>query len=125
MYVFSDSDKSVGQSAGAALLLWLSRGVVGEHSLEVETQHETQETAGLTILIETHEGQVRAALSHIHVTYSYTVYKLSVFGLGIERTPLHGKGHSLEDDLSMICPEVSLQSHCLLLSVMQRPQRTS
>ena len=25
----------------------------------------------------------------------------------------------------MICPEVSLQSHCLLRSVMQRPQRTS
>lgn len=64
MYISSEADKSVGQSAGAALLLWLRRGVVAEHSLNVETQHKTQETALLTVLIETHKGQITAALTH-------------------------------------------------------------
>lgn len=41
VYFLSDADKSVGQSAGAALILWLSRGVVAEHSLDVETQDKT------------------------------------------------------------------------------------
>ncbi len=66
MYVPSDADKSVGQSAGGALLLWLRRGVVAEHSLNVETQHKTQETARLTVLIETHEGQITAALTLLY-----------------------------------------------------------
>lgn len=69
MYIPSDADKSIGQSAGAALILWLGRGIVAEHSLNVETQHKTQETACLTILRET-LWQVRQQLSH-----TYTVYK--------------------------------------------------
>lgn len=74
MYIFPDADKRVGQGAGAALLLWLRRGVVAEHSLNIETQHKTQETARLPLLIETHKGQIKAALPH-SITYSYTEYK--------------------------------------------------
>lgn len=48
----SDADKSVGQSAGRALILWLSGDVVAEHSLDVETQDKPQETAHLTVLRE-------------------------------------------------------------------------
>lgn len=50
MDVSSDAHESVGQSAGAALLLWLRWGIVAEHSLNIETQHKTQETACLTVL---------------------------------------------------------------------------
>lgn len=63
MYLSPDADKGVGQSAGVALLLGLRRGVVTEHSLHVETQHETQQTALLTVLIETQKGQITAAVN--------------------------------------------------------------
>lgn len=53
MDISPDADESVGQSAGAALVLRLRCGVVGEHSLDIETQHQTQEAAGLTLLRET------------------------------------------------------------------------
>lgn len=56
MYISSDADKSIGQSAGAALLLGLRRGVVAEHSLHIKTQNKTQETARLPLLLETHIG---------------------------------------------------------------------
>lgn len=65
MYISSDADEGVGQSAGTALVLRLSRGVVTEHSLNVETQHETQETARLTGLMETQKGQITAAFTQI------------------------------------------------------------
>ncbi len=61
MYVPPDGDKSIGQCAGGALLLWLRGGVVAEHSLDVETQHKTKETARLTVLTETRQGQITAA----------------------------------------------------------------
>lgn len=64
MYVPPDADKSVGQSAGATLILWLRGGVVAEHSLNIETQHEMQEAARLTVLTETHRGQTTAAPTH-------------------------------------------------------------
>lgn len=54
MYTLSDADKSVCQSTGVTLILWLRGGVVAEHPLNVETQYETQETACLTVLTETH-----------------------------------------------------------------------
>lgn len=69
MYVPSDANKSIGQSAGAALILQLGRGVVAEHSLDVETQHETQEAAYLSILRET-RWQVRQELSHTYSVYN-------------------------------------------------------
>lgn len=64
MYVPPDADKSVGQSARAALILWLRGGVVAEHSLYIETQHEMHEAARLTFLTETNRGQATAAPTH-------------------------------------------------------------
>lgn len=52
MYISSDADKSIGKSTGAALLLRLIRGIVAKHSLNVETQQKTQETARLPLLRE-------------------------------------------------------------------------
>ena len=76
MYLSPDADKGVGQSAGVALLLGLRRGVVTEHSLHVETQHETQQTALLTVLIETQQGQITAAVN----THIRSLKPLSVCG---------------------------------------------
>lgn len=70
MYTLSDADKSVGQSAGATLILWLSGGVAAEHSLDVETQHKTQQTACLTVLRETHTARWDS-----HTLILYTVYR--------------------------------------------------
>lgn len=53
----SDGDKGVGQRAGASLVLWLRGGVVAEHPLDVETQHETHQAARLTVLRETNTGR--------------------------------------------------------------------
>lgn len=53
MYLSSDADEAVGQSAGATLLLRIGGGEVAENSLDVETQDEMQEAAGLTVLMET------------------------------------------------------------------------
>lgn len=58
MYVSSDADKSIGQSAGAALLLRLCRGIVVEHPLNIETQHKMHEAARLSLLTETYKGQM-------------------------------------------------------------------
>jgi len=66
MHISSDADKSVCQSAGAALLLWLRGDVVAEHSLHVETQQDTYETARLTLLSERCK---RVRLQH----YSFTM----------------------------------------------------
>ena len=81
MYISSDADESVGQSAGAALVLRLSRGVVTEHSLDVETQHKTQETARLTGLMETHRGQITAAFTQI--CFLFNLYPSIIQGRGI------------------------------------------
>lgn len=62
MDTLSDADKSVCQSAGVALILWLRGGVVAEHSLNVETQYETEETACLTVLTETRRGKTHSCL---------------------------------------------------------------
>lgn len=57
MNTLSDGDKGVGQRAGASLVLWLRGGVVAEHPLDVETQHETHQAARLTVLRETDTGR--------------------------------------------------------------------
>lgn len=57
-----DADESVGQRAGATLVLRLRGGVVAEHPFHIETQHKVQETACLTILREK-EREVRWQLS--------------------------------------------------------------
>ena len=74
MYVLPDADKSVGQSTGVALILWLRGGVVAEHSLNVETQHKTHETARLTILIETRRGQIT---TNTHIIILHTCILLT------------------------------------------------
>lgn len=56
VYVSSDSNKSISQRAGTALLLRIRRGVVGEDSFNIETQQQTQEAARLTLLRKTHKG---------------------------------------------------------------------
>lgn len=76
MYISSDADKSVGQSTGAALLLRLIRGIVAEHSLNIETQQKTQETARLPLLRETHKSQIIDVLTLMFIYCLGNVYIL-------------------------------------------------
>lgn len=72
--VSSDADESVGQSTGAALLLWLIGGIVAEHSLNVETQQKTQETARLPLLRDTHTH--KGQMTHLYFMHIYCLISI-------------------------------------------------
>lgn len=57
-------------------MLWLSRGVVAEHSLNVETQQQAHKAALLPLLTETknnNEGQITSALTHSSCTCIHSI----------------------------------------------------
>lgn len=86
VYIPPDADESVGQRAGATLVLRLRGDVVAEHPFHIETQHKVQETACLTILKEK-EREVRQRLcgcEGMYCTYSYSSLPFSYATLWIQ-----------------------------------------